>query len=390
MANTHVYGNDVKGTNATVGKQVLQTFYDRSGIETASAEMIYEQFASKKNMPLNATKVFTISRYQHLYDRTMGTDDFNKYGFISSRNFTDVSNTITNNSALEEGAGAKNYLTLQKQSLSTNVKRFGHMIEYTDELGDFYEDKVQVRMRQELGSHAGQLYDDLLQIDMLSTNNVMYSGLGTSLATMGQGLNANGSLDEKYVVSEAFIRRCVRKLTRNRAEKHTEIIKGSVKISTTPIPASYFAIIGPEVKADLEVTTRHDGTAAWVPVEKYANPDMAVRGEVGMLGGVRFIENAKALVYRKSGADIPTSYAGSLSYTDNKFDVFPILFPTKDAFATISIRGKDKINFGAVSPKEIDRTNPYGTKGFFSYNFFYAGIMLKEECVLKALVLARA
>ena len=38
----------------------------------------------------------------------------------------------------------------------------------------------------------------------------------------------------------------------------------------------------------------------------------------------------------------------------------------------------------------VENANPYGTTGFFSYNFFYAGILLREEAVLKMLVAASA
>jgi hypothetical protein len=53
------------------------------------------------------------------------------------------------------------------------------------------------------------------------------------------------------------------------------------------------------------------------------------------------------------------------------------------------LKGKGKITFNSAAPGDVSIVNPYGTKGFFSYNFFYAGIILKPEALVKVLVAAR-
>ena len=99
------------------------------------------------------------------------------------------------------------------------------------------------------------------------------------------------------------------------------------------------------------------------------------------------------MVYRGKGETVPTGYVGELSYTGEigkgaKFDVFPILYPTKGSFATVGLKGHNKIVFHAKSPSQVEHSNPFGTKGFFSYNFWYASIITQEEKLLKGLVLA--
>jgi len=117
---------------------------------------------------------------------------------------------------------------------------------------------------------------------------------------------------------------------------------------------------------------------------------------------VRFIESESAVVYAGKGAVPPQNYEGSLSITGatdltsataanrGNFDVYPILFPTEGSFATVGLKGMDRIKFHSKAPNDVDLTNPYGTKGFFSYNFFYAGIILDETKLLKVLVCASA
>ena len=72
----------------------------------------------------------------------------------------------------------------------------------------------------------------------------------------------------------------------------------------------------------------------------------------------------------------------------DKFDVFPILFPTKGSFATVGLKGKGKIKFNAISPDNKELGNPFQNQGLFSYNMFYAGIILREERLLKGYVAA--
>lgn len=168
---------------------------------------------------------------------------------------------------------------------------------------------------------------------------------------------------------------------------------------------AYYAIIGADIKADLETLTRGDTYEreyVYVPAHKYASAGTLAECEVGAMHEVRFIEAEGMVTYAGKGAVPPENYAGSLSITGatdltsatpadrGNFDVYPILFPTQDAFATVGLKGKDKIQFHSKPPSEVGLDNPYGTSGFFSYNFFYAGLILEEEKVLKVLVAASA
>lgn len=395
MADTMIYGD---GTNSTSGANTQTHFYDRAGIKAATTNKIYVQFADRKSMPSKRGRTFKISRWQHSYDRQLADSDFAKHGFFSSRSLEDVSNGI-NNAKLSEGSGRKNLVDFKKVTLSADFSRYGEMIEYTDEVELFSEDTIKLKYKEELGERANRIMEDLIQLDMLGTGNVIYSGLATNLATMGNGLTADATLDDNYRISYDFIRKCVKKLVRNRAEKNTEAITGSVKIDTRTINRSYYAIIGSEVKYDLENTTKGKNNTeefAYIPVYKYTNGvDKLADGEVGCLHEVRFIESESALVYKGKGAEVPNNYVGTLSYTgtigtDAKFDVFPVLFPTKGSFATIGLGGMDKVIFREQDPNKTELSNPYGTKGFHSYNFWYAGIILQEEKLLKGLVCATA
>lgn len=389
---TNFYGN---GVNSSVGENTIRHYYDRAGIKAANRVNVYQQFADRKSMPQKMGKTFKISKFLHMYDREPGSADFAKYGYMTARTAQEVSQALSN-ATLAEGAGAVNKRTLKKVTVETNFARYGEMIDYTDEVELWSEDYIQVKYREELGELANSRYEDLIQLDMLGTPTKLYAGYATSDSELGKDNDAAGTHDDVWKVSYDLIRRAVRKLVQNRAKKNTEIIRGDVKVGTTPVAPAYYAIIGADVKADLETLTRGVGAEkefVFIPFHRYGNPDTAAEGEVGAMHEVRFIEAESAVVYRGAGAEVPTGYEGTLQHSTgadgkDRFDVFPILFPTKGAFATVGLKGKDKIKFNAKSPEELENGNPYGTTGFFSYNFFYAGIILEEEKLLRVDVLA--
>lgn len=397
---TNIYGNGT--TTSTAGANTVTHHYDRAGINAANRVNVYGQFADKKSMPKKMGKTFKISKFLHMYDRALGDSDFAAKGYMTSRTATEVSAALTA-ATLAEGAGAVNKKSPTKVTVETSLARYGEMIDYTDEVELFSEDTIQVRYREELGELANARYEDLMQLDMLSTGTVMYAGSATSNATLGATL-ADGSDDADSRVSYDLIRKGVRTLVRNRAKKNTQMVTGSTKIDTLTVNKGFFAIIGADVKADLEILTKGSTYAtenAWIPAHKYASAGTLAEGEVGAMHEVRFIEAESAIVYT-NGAVPAQNYVGSLAVSGvinaasvtasdrGNFTVFPILFPTEGSFATVGLKGQGKIKFNSKSPEMVENSNPYGTNGFFSYNFFYAGLILQEERLLRIMVCASA
>lgn len=395
---TNVYGN---GVNSTAGENTIVHFYDRAGIKAANRVNVYGQFADRKSMPRKMGKTFKISKFLHIYDRATGDADFTKYGFMTNRTASAVSTDLTTNVTLAEGAGAVNKKSLQKVTVETTLARYGEMIDYTDEVELFSEDSIQTRYREELGELANSRMEDLMQLDMLGTATVMYAGSATSNATLG-ATQADGSDDADSQISYDLIRRATRKLMQNRAKKNTSMVTGSTKIDTRTVNKSYYALIAADVKADLENITRGAGAETefvYIPVHKYAAAGKLAEGEVGRMHEVAFIESESAVRYA-DGAVPVQNYVGELAIigdTDltsatpadrGNFAVYPVLFPTQGAFATVGLKGKGKMQFHSRSPEKVTNENPYGTTGFFSYNFFYAGLILEEEKLLKVNVCA--
>lgn len=381
---TNIYGNGT--TTATAGANTIVHYYDRAGVNAANRVNVFGQWADRKSMPTKMGKTFKISRFEHMYDRSVGDADFAAKGFMTARTADEVSTALTN-AALAEGAGAVNKRSLKKVTYETSFARYGEMIDYTDEVDIFSEDYIQVKYREELGELANSRMEDLIQLDLLSTGTVIYAGDATSMATIG------GTDGVDYKVSYDLIRKGVRRLVRNRAKKNTTVVTGSNKIGTAPIAKAFYAIIGADVKSDLESLTRgasYEKEFVYIPAHKYAGAATLAEGEVGAMHEVRFVEAESMVVYAGEGAAVVAGENDTLANDGSNVNVYPILFPTEGAFATVGLKGHDKIKFNSKSPESVENANPYGTTGFFSYNFFYAGIILREEALLKILVAANA
>ena len=412
-----------KGVDATSGKNNNTFFYDRAGIKAATEENEFSMLANSRTMKRGTGKEYRVSMWLHILDDrnntnqglgrdgsvttgvkafivgsfafltqaeadakvlelnegralqraagdgvnpvdvavvavTAGNNNGNMYG--SSR---DIGNVSAKMPLLAEGEGRVNRVGVSKITFSTNLVRYGNFLEYTDEDEIFSEDNVQVHYHEELGYAAGQVYDDLVQMDLLNGCGVtLYAGSGNlKIADIAAG----------DIVSFDDIRMATKTLTKNLAKKHTSIISGSTKVDTLTVNASYFAYIGIDTRYVLESVK--DGTEkAWTPARKYASAGNLAKNEAGAIHETRFIESTRMLMYAKGTAGATV-------------DVAPILYIGKDSFSTLGLQGKSKINFKSKAPGPITEFDPYGVKGMFSYNFFYGSIVTRPENLIKIL-----
>jgi len=421
------YGN---GTNSTSGANTVTHWHDRLGIKAAIEENLYSQMADRRNMPKRYGKTYKVSKWLHILDDdnmndqgnlvwdegtgtyvpvtdnagykagnkcfldhrydgadsaakhaaaladatayansggfpapveiAAGTHNGNQYG--SSR---DVGYVTDNMPVLTEGSTGVNRVGVTKITVETSLKRFGNYLEYSDEVELFSEEPTQIHYKEELGYMAGQVQDDLTQIDMLNAAGVVaYTGTATSRDTVTDIMAG--------VSAYNLIRKTTKQLFINKAKKTTSVIGASTKISTMPVNAGWTAYIDSDVKYDLESVVDTSGDIAWIPVHKYASSGNVMKGEVGAIHDTRFIESPRQMFWKKDE-----------EFNSQAADVHAILYITPESFATVGLQGNNKIVFKSKAPGKADSTDVYGLRGFFSYNFFYASIVLQPERIAR-------
>ena len=417
------------GTDATSGANIRTDYYDRAAIKVAVDDLIYGRFADSKTQQRNSGKTFKISRFRHIlrdanvnnqgldgegnvigntmavfnnivyadeatadaakvtYDATQDgldaiaanvepkvlvitTGGGNLYG--SSRDVGVVTSAMP---TLAEGADRVNRVGVTRENFEATLFRRGAFDEYTDEVQLFSDHDMQMEYRTKLARLAIEMKDDDVQLGMLGAAGVrFYGGTATSLVTVGTG-------GEVAHATYDFIRKIVKRLKINLAARNTEMITGSTKFATTPINRAWYGIVGPDITYDLE------SVAEYRAIHEYGYASKLAMGEIGSIHEVRFIETNRAMMYEGAGADATVNTNGYATDGSN-FNVYPILFPTKGSYASVGLQGKGSINFKSKAPGAPTTEDPYGVKGLFSFNYFYAGLALQPEKLLVAYVAA--
>ena len=235
-------------TNENALSPEMKTFYDKTLITLAGANLVHEQFGQRRPIPRHGGKT------------------------VEFRRFSKLPKALT---AITEGvtpAGNK----LNVSAVSCTVDQYGDYIEQTDMLELTAVDNTIVEATKELASQAGLTLDTVVRNELIGGTNVMYapkvSGGTETEVTMREDITADCRLRVKDVFKAA----------------------AELKAVNAPkIGGSYVAVIHPYVAYDL----MQDAGEQWLGIQKYANPENMLKGEIGQLAGVRFVESTEAKIF---------------------------------------------------------------------------------------------
>lgn len=217
--------------------------YDKTLIDEAQAELVHAQFGQKRPIPRNGGKT------------------------IEFRKFAPLAKALT---PLTEGVtpdGKK----LDVSNITAEVSQYGDYVVLSDVLDLTAIDPVVVEATKIIGRQAGLTLDTIYRTVLQGGTNVMYCPKddGTAVAS-------RAALDKTCVLTPDVIKRAVASLKAVNAPK---------------IDGSYVGIIHPFVAYDLMASEE------WIDIHKYKNPENIYEGEIGKIGGVRFVETSEAKIY---------------------------------------------------------------------------------------------
>ena len=259
-------------TDAGALSPEMKTFYDKTLITLAGANLVHEQFGQKRPIPQHGGKTVEFRRFSKL---------------------PKALNAIT------EGvtpAGNK----LNVSAVSCTVDQYGDYIEQTDMLELTAVDNTIVEATRELASQAGLTLDTVVRNELIGGTNVMYApkitgGTETEI-TMREDITADCRLRVKDVFKAA----------------------AELKAVNAPkIGGSYVAIIHPYVAYDL----MQEAGEQWIGIQKYAAPENILKGEIGTLAGVRFVESTEAKIFAPAAINNGLNRLTVKANTSNSTDV---------------------------------------------------------------------
>ena len=235
-------------TNENALSPEMKTFYDKTLITLAGANLVHEQFGQRRPIPRNGGKT------------------------VEFRRFSKLPKALT---AITEGvtpAGNK----LNVSAVSCTVDQYGDYIEQTDMLELTAVDNTIVEATRELASQAGLTLDTVVRNELIGGTNVMYAPSVSGGTETEITLRADITADCRLRVKDVF--------------KAAAELKA---VNAPKIGSSYVAIIHPYVAYDL----MQEAGEQWIGIQKYADPDKILKGEIGTLAGVRFVESTEAKIF---------------------------------------------------------------------------------------------
>ncbi len=298
MFNLQLFADaNVQATTTTGLSDEMKQFYSKDLIELASANLIHAQFGQKTAIPPNGGK----------------TIEFRKWSAFAK---------ATN--ALTEGV-TPNGSAVVVDKITKTLEQYGNYTTVSDLLDLTAIDNVIVEIT---GKHADNM---ALTLDTIVRNE---------LATCSSVIRANDiassglmSTDDK--ISVKLIMKAAAMLKKN---------------NTPKIDGYYVCIIHPSVAFDLM------SDEAWVDANKYTNAEAIFKGEIGRVGGVRFVESTEALITMNTPTD----------EDDDPIALYSCFMFGRDAYKVIDIQSANAgiIVKGAGSAGTADPLDQRSTIGW--------------------------
>ncbi len=252
-------GNPNTQTTTSEGlSKGMHTYYEDRLIDNAEPYLVHDQFGDKYPVPKHEGK----------------TIEFRKYSPLSK--------ALT---ALTEGVTPDGN-SLNMSTITATVSQYGDYVTCSDVLELTHVDPQIEQATKLLGSQAGRTLDTVTRDVITAGTNVMYapkiSGDTETEVTTRAGL------DKTAVLTYNLIFKAVAKLK---------------AMNARPIDDAFVAIVHPNVACDLMLSDK------WISVHQYATPENIYNGEIGKLGGVRFVETSEAKIFGPASTGGASVYA---------------------------------------------------------------------------------
>lgn len=223
----------------------MKTYYDMTLIDEAGPLLVHDQFGQKRNIPKNGGKT------------------------IEFRKFAPLNKAVE---PLTEGVTPEG-LSLTVSSTTATVAQFGRYVTLSDVLELTALDNVIVETTKLIGKQAGLSLDTVVR-------NVLQAGTNVSYASKRSGntvtvVKTREELDDTATLTVDEVYKVVTKLR---------------SVNAPTINGDYVGIIHPHVAYDLMRDPE------WIDAHKYATPENIYYGEIGKIGGVRFVQTSEAKI----------------------------------------------------------------------------------------------
>lgn len=278
LVNLQFFNNTNVTTDAGMSVE-MKTFYDKTLIKLAKANLVHDQFAQQRDIPANNGKTIEFRQFEAL-----------------PKAVVPITEGVTPN-------GRK----LRSKNITATVQQYGDYVEVSDMLKMTAIDNVIVEATEEIGDQAGRTLDTITRDACAAGTNVIF------VDNTSAGHDSRDDLTTSDTLKPIYFEKAATQL----------------KAANAPTFDGYYvAVIHPYASYDLRTSSE------WIDLHKYTDAVSEVfEGEIGKLGKVRFVESTEAKVWKDNTCPV-NSLASTIDYKEKSAGVdysVADVFTTEDA-----------------------------------------------------------
>lgn len=311
----------------------MKTYYDMRLLDYAQANLVHDQFGQKRPIPANGGKT------------------------IEFRSFSPLGKALT---PLTEGVTPSGN-QLDVKAINATVTQYGDFIVQSDVLELTAIDNTILEATKLLGRQAGKTLDTITRNVLCAGTNVMYAPKINASTGAETAVTSRAGLDTTAVLTVDLIEQVVAELR---------------AMDAPTIDGSYIAIIHPYAVYDLQ------RDPDWRKPHEYCDPQNLYEGEIGQIGGVRFVQTTEAKIWRDSTC--PAQAGATPAY----YAVFGTLFFGDGAYGVTEVTGggletiiKQKGSAGTADP--LDQRSSVGWKALKTAEILLPEYLIRVEHMSK-------
>ena len=246
---------------------------------------------------------------------------------------------------------------LDVKTITATVSQYGDFIVQSDVLELTAVDNTILEATKLLGRQAGVTLDTVTRNVMVGGTNVMYAPKINASTGAETAVTSRAGLDNTCVLTVNLVEQVVAELRAQNAPT---------------IDGDYIGIIHPYTAYDLM------RDPDWRDPHKYADTTNLYEGEIGKIGGVRFVQSTEAKIWRDSTC--PAQSGANPAY----YAVFASLFFGDGAYGTTEVEGgglqtivKQKGSAGTADP--LDQRSSVGWKALKTAEILLPSYLIRVE-----------
>lgn len=301
----------------------MKTYYDMELIEYAQAQLVHDQFGQKRPIPQGSGKT------------------------IEFRTFTPLAKAMT---ALTEGVTPSGN-QLDVTTITATVAQYGDYIVQSDVLELTALDNTILEATKLLGRQAGLTLDTVTRNVLNAGTNVMYAPKINASTGAETAVTARANLDATAVLTVDLVEQVVTELRAQNAPT---------------IDGDYICILHPYAAYDLM------RDPDWRKPHEYVDTENIYAGEIGKIGGCRFVTSTEAKIWRGTGCP-------------SNLSVFSCLFMGDGAYGVTEVEGggletivKQKGSAGTADP--LNQRSSVGWKAIKTAEILIPTYLIRVEC----------